>query len=76
MPALKGNRMGGNHLVSVPGDRCTGCGQTKGHRPDCTVKPGRLKCSEEECNATRRPGLKTPVWGYAPATGYRCPEHK
>lgn len=75
MPSLKGNRLAANHLVVVPGTWCRGCGQTKGHRPDCTVKPGRLRCCEEGCNATRQPGLTVPVWGYQPSRGYLCPEH-
>lgn len=76
MPKLKGNRMGGNHLAVVPGDRCIGCAETKGHRPDCTVKPGRLRCTEPGCTATRAPGVKVPVWGVrGHSRGYLCPEH-
>ena len=73
MPALKGKQMGGNHVV---GAICVGYGTSgEDHRPDCTVKPGKLRCCRDGCTATRRPGVKFPIWGYAPSTGYLCPEH-
>ena len=74
MPALKGNRMGSNHTVRV--GWCVGCGQTEGHRPDCTAHPAPLKCCEPGCSMVRMAGIKTPLWGYAPNRGYLCPEHK
>lgn len=73
MPALKGNQMGGNHLVGV---LCVGCGRTEGHRPDCTVEPAPLRCAEDGCSMVRLAGVKRPAWGYAPNRGYLCPEHK
>ena len=74
MPALKGKQMGGNHLA---GKVCTGCGASgKVHRPDCTRHPSDLRCTAPGCPAVRKAGVKTPVWGYAPSTGYLCPEHK
>lgn len=74
MPALKGNRLGANHIISS--DICPGCGQTEGHRPDCTVEPAPLRCWVKGCTVVRMAGVKTPVWRFSPSTGYLCPEHQ
>lgn len=66
--------MSGNHTVGSK--VCIGCGWTEGHRPDCTVEPGPLRCWVKGCSMVRLPGVKTPVWGFAPARGYLCPDHR